>query len=163
MPTGYDSMTQLRPFSTLGNVKIGAAGEVRVDSDFGNTFDDVLDWVHSSGAGSMDGPTEAEMAEANRAEMQLCNAIARKLAEDLTGAGFRRFLCMPNGHGSGYAVTVHDVNNRRYDVDYTYDQALEVEARSADDGFFNKLCDSIAAAVLGARTKYFARMEGRKE
>lgn len=154
-----DNALQLRAFSTLGGIRLDQDGGIQLGESYGNAFDDVLDWVHSR-SGGLDGvPTEAEREATDRAEMALCNALARRLSQELGGQGFQAFRCMPDGNGNGYVVNAVDTVGRRFDVLYSYDAALAV---TDGEGFFGRMVADICTRVLHARSNYQRRLEGKR-
>lgn len=116
-------------------------------------FEDVIDVLHSTqGNASVE-----ETAEQREDFERFARALRAGLREQLAPQGLWCQRVIEDGKGTGMHITFRDRQNRRFDVEYGWDDGLHAYARHGDNGgraVMHEICEK----VLAAREHYFARM-----
>jgi hypothetical protein len=116
-------------------------------------FEDVIDALHSR-----QGDASVEETAQQREDFErFARALRSGLREQLAPQGLWCQRVIEDGKGTGLHITFRDRQNRRFDVEYGWDDGLHAYAKHGESGgraVMHEICEK----VLAARETYFARM-----
>lgn len=133
------------------------AAEVNRDIRDGNGakhFEREIDDLHSIGA-----RTRVENPDTPAELRRFCRDFRDALNSQLSGAGLFCQAMRPDGRGDGFALTFVDRQGRPFHVEYSFDEGIAAAVRVGDENMGREMIGEVAAKVIAARERYFARMQ----
>lgn len=137
-----------------------ADGELVLDQDLGNHFDDLFDDLHANKSlGDADAGTHtADEEEVKRWEQQFLAGVSQEVNSRLASSGMRVIKAQVDmTDGNSYLFVISDRYRRRFDVSLEVENALSMTVEFGENTG-REIIDLVTKQALTKRDEYFRRM-----